>query len=478
MIETRPFASTKIICTIGPATNSVDMLVRLIKSGMDVARLNFSHGSHEDYRDVIRNVREAARLTGEQIAILQDLGGPKIRTGKLANKTVELKDQSEIVVTTDEIVGDEKRVSTSYKLLPKDVRAGDPMLLDDGKLRLEVLGVDGNDVRCRVIHGGILGEKKGINLPGVTLSTSSITEKDIVDVKFGLAEGVDYIALSFVQRASDISDLRALIEEETKKWVPVPIIAKIEKQEAVADLDAILREADGVMVARGDLGVEMAPEDVPLMQKLIARKCNQAGVPVIIATQMLESMIEHPRPTRAEATDVANAVLDGADAVMLSGETSVGRFPVEAAAVMNRIIRRAEGSMDDHLALGEVSQGDVVFDGIARAACVLAKQVGARCIVPVTHTGVTAIRLSRYRPQAAIIAVTKQERVLRRLNLVWGIRGVVSDDPWESAEHVLELLKRQLVEKGLASRGDAVVFTVGMPITQKGRTNTIKLERL
>jgi pyruvate kinase len=478
MMESRPFAGTKIVCTIGPATESVEMLERLILAGMDVVRLNFSHGTHEHYRTVLRNVREASERTGRHIAILQDLGGPKIRTGMLKDKSVELKNGAEFRITTEDIIGDASRVSTIYKDLPHDVKKGDEILIDDGKLRLEVSSVEGNDVVCRVIHGGVLGEKKGINLPGVTLSTPSLTPKDIEDVRFGLSEGVDYVALSFVRRASDLRDLRAVIERATEKWVSVPIIAKIEKREALEDLDAILLEADGVMVARGDLGVEMLPEDVPLAQKTIVLKCNEAGVPVIIATQMLESMVENPRPTRAETTDVANAVLDGADAVMLSGETSVGRFPVETVEVMDRIIRRAETRLGDHLTFGEVSQGDVVFDAVARSACLLAKQVGASCIVPVTHSGSTAIRLSRYRPAAKIVAVTKQAHVLRKLNLIWGVEGFISNDPWDDAEPVLEQLKKQLIELGHAKPGDMVVFTVGMPITRKGRTNTIKLGRL
>jgi pyruvate kinase len=305
-----------------------------------------------------------------------------------------------------------------------------------------------------------------------------LTDKDIEDARFGLSEGVDYIALSFVRRAADLKDLRALIAKEKGSPAAVPIIAKIEKPEAIDALDAILAESDGLMVARGDLGVEMAPEEVPLIQKMLVRRCNEAGVPVIIATQMLESMVDNPRPSRAEATDVANAVLDGADAVMLSEETSIGKFPAEAVETMDRIVRRAETQLGGRLSLGDVSQGDQVFDAMARSACVLAKQVGAACIVPVTHSGTTAIRISRYRPEAPILAVTKQEHVLRRLNLVWGVRGILSEDPWDSSEQVIERLKQQLIAQGHVKPGDAVVFTIGMPVTLKGTTNTIKLERL
>ena len=474
----RPFSGTKIVCTIGPATASVDVLVRLIEAGMDVARLNFSHGTHDDHRTVLRNVREAAKRTGEHIAVLQDLGGPKIRIGSLKDKTIELHEGATITFTTEEILGTTDRVSTTYAHLPADVRPNDMILLDDGKLRVRVVRTAATDVTCEVVNGGILGEKKGINLPGVPLSTPALTAKDIDDATFGMKEGVDYIALSFVRRAADLLDLRALVERVKGDPGAVPIIAKIEKQEALEDINAIIDEADGIMVARGDLGVEMSPEDVPIIQKNLVRLCNEAGVPVIIATQMLESMVDNPRPTRAEATDVANAVLDGADAVMLSAETSVGRFPVETVETMDRIIQRAETQLRGKLSLGDVSRGDAIFDAMARSACLLAQQVGADLIVPVTHTGATAIRLSRYRPHAPILAVVRREEVLRRLNLVWGVRGMISQEAWESSEVVLEMIKKRLVAEGYVQEGGTVVFTVGMPITMKGRTNTIKLERV
>ena len=336
MRNKKAIAKTKIICTLGPASQSVDKLVELIQAGMDVARLNFSHGTYEDHLVSINNVREASKLTGEHICILQDLCGPKIRTGKLQHQSIELKEGTTFTFTIDEVMGDERRVTTTYRELPEDVKAGDTILLDDGKMALRVVSKTAKDVNCTVINGGILKEHKGMNLPGVKLSIPSLTEKDIEDLKFGLEHDVDYVALSFVRSAGDIQHLRSVIQQQTK--VRVPIVAKIEMKEAIDVIDSIVAESDAVMVARGDLGVEMMPEDVPILQKMIVRKCNEAGVPVIIATQMLESMIENPRPTRAEASDVANAVLDGADAVMLSAETSIGNYPIDTVQTMDRII--------------------------------------------------------------------------------------------------------------------------------------------
>jgi len=340
MRDKKAAAKTKIICTIGPASQSIARLVELIQAGMDVARLNFSHGSSDDHLRAMANIREASKQTGETVAIIQDLCGPKIRTGRLKDSQVVLKEGEKIIFTTGDIVGNEKRVATTYRALPQDVRQGDTILLDDGNLAVQVLATTKTEVECKVVTGGILKEHKGMNLPGVKLSTPSLTEKDVEDLKFGLTNDVDYVALSFVRSAEDLRHLRSVIKQQTARRVP--IIAKIEMKEAIDAIDSIIAESDAVMVARGDLGVEMMPEDVPILQKMIVTKCNEAGVPVIIATQMLESMIENPRPTRAEASDVANAVLDGADAVMLSAETSVGKYPVETVRTMDHIISRAE----------------------------------------------------------------------------------------------------------------------------------------
>jgi pyruvate kinase len=478
MRDKKTFAKTKIICTIGPSSQSVDRMVELIQAGMDVARLNFSHGNYDDHLAAIQNVQEASKKTGEHIAILQDLCGPKIRTGKLENKQIELKESEKIAFTIEDIIGNEKRVATTYRELPQDVNAGDTILLDDGNLAVRVLSKTKTDVECVIIVGGILKENKGMNLPGVKLSTPSLTKKDIEDLKFGLIHEVDYVALSFVRSADDIRQLRSIIQQQTK--LKVPIVAKIEMKEAIDSIDAIIRESDAIMVARGDLGVEMMPEDVPILQKMIVRKCNEAGVPVIIATQMLESMFESPRPTRAEASDVANAVLDGADAVMLSAETSVGKYPVETVRTMDNIIRRSEMRKHDHLNIKQVPTEiqENVFDAVARAACVLARQVNATAIVPITHSGATAIRISKYRPEARIITVTGQERILRQQNLVWGVHGIVSLDFIHDQDTAFRKIIERLKLEGYVEKGDFVVFTAGLPLLAKGTTDTVNVEQV
>jgi pyruvate kinase len=482
MRKSLEFGNTKVICTIGPASERVETLVQMLAAGMDVARLNFSHGSHADHLKVIENVREAGKLVGEHVTLLQDLSGPKIRTGTLEKKVVELKAGASMTFTIDDITGNEERVSTTYKLLPNDVKEGDTILLDDGKMKVRVLSKTERDVKCEVIHGGLLSEKKGMNLPGVKTSVASFTEKDVEDLKFGLANGVDYVALSFVRTADDIRQLREVIIREVQRGIKVPIVAKIEKPEAVDAIDSIIEEADVIMVARGDLGVELPPEDVPPVQKMIVRKCNEAGKPVIVATQMLESMIENPRPTRAEANDVANAVLDGADCVMLSGETSVGKYAVDAVHTMDRIIRRAETLSQDRLAITKWADSATprsVLDSVAQAACVLARQVNAKAIVPITHSGGTALKVSRYRPSARIVAVTGRERILRRLNLVWGVRGIVFPDiDQTTTDAAFRRIKDCLIEEGYVEKGDYVVFTAGLPLMSKGSTDTVRVEKV
>lgn len=470
--------NTKIICTIGPASQSPERLTALIGAGMDVARLNFSHGSREEHKGWIENIRAAAKTTGEPIAILQDLSGPKIRTGTVAGGSVELADGQEFTFTTEPVVGTKDRVSTTYGALPNDVRPGDTILVDDGKMKFRVRTVSGKEVCCTVEHGGALKDKKGMNLPGVRVSAASMTEKDLEDLQFGLEQGVDYVALSFVRSAADVRQLQGLIAKSVSRTVPV--IAKIERQEAVERFDEILEVTDAVMVARGDLGVEMPTEEVPLIQKRIVKRCNERGVPVIIATQMLESMIEQPRPTRAEANDVANAVLDGADAVMLSGETSVGRFPVETVMVMDQIIRRSESGRTswNAPAATPLAAEKKVFDAIARAACVLAHEVDARAIIVMTHTGGTALALSKYRPTSRIVAVTDQDEVVRRLNLVWGVRGMVIPDFVRDSDSAFKRVREELTQAGYVKSGDLVVFTAGLPFWTRGVTNSLKVERV
>ncbi len=474
-----PDTRTKTLCTLGPATCEPDMLVAMITAGMDAVRLNFSHGTREDHRRLLASVREAVRRTGRHIAILQDLQGPKIRIGTLATPVVTLSAGRPFVITTDPVAGDERRVSTTYAGLPSDVRPGDRILLDDGRLELKALRVRGNDVETEVVTGGNLSAHKGINLPGVSVSSPSCTPKDLEDMAFGLEEGVDSIALSFVRSARDIQDLRDAIARHGG-GTAVQVVAKIEKPEAVRSVREILRAADGIMIARGDLGVEMPPEEVPILQKQIVAQSNAAGKPVIIATQMLESMINSPRPPRAETNDVANAVLDGADAVMLSAETSVGRYPLEAVATMHRIIARAEAERTlpggrSPLLGGPVSNR---HEALGQAACMLAQHMNAAAIVAVTRSGQTARVLSRYRPSVKIIAVTGESAILRSLGIVWGIRGLVIPDLDDDSDTALRRIQERLLETGLVRRGQYVVLLGGQPFLERGSTNFIKVEKI
>lgn len=480
MITPNGFSKTKIICTIGPASQSVEMLLKLIEAGMDVARLNFSHGTREEHQHVIDNVREASRRSGEHVTILQDLSGPKIRTGMLREKKVEIKTGAMFVFTIRDLQGDAGIVSTTYPYLPRDVKPGDTILVDDGKMKFSVVSTTGTDVLCTVVNGGMLSDKKGMNLPGVNVSVPSLTEKDVEDLRFGLANDIDYVALSFVRSAADLLHLREFLIKEAPKGRRIPIVAKIERGEAVESIDSIIAESDVVMVARGDLGVELPPEDVPMIQKMVVRLCNEAGIPVIIATQMLESMIESPRPTRAEANDVANAVLDGTDAVMLSAETSVGRYPVEAVLTMDRIIRKAEVRYQHHLDIARAPKtGELtVFDAIGRAACVIANAIDAKAIVVVTHSGFSAINTAKYRPKANILAITGRDKILRRLNLVWGVRGIVVNDFVVDADLAFKRINEELLKLQYVQPGDYVVYTAGLPLLSKGTTNSIKIEKV
>jgi pyruvate kinase len=480
MITASSFGKTKIICTIGPATQSVDAMVRLIEAGMDVARLNFSHGSREQHQKMIDNLKQASVVTGEHITILQDLGGPKIRTGLLEQKSVELATGDLFTFTTRDVRGNAKVVSTTYQQLPQDIKRGDAILVDDGKMTFKVESATETDVVCRIVNGGILYEKKGMNLPGVKVSLPSFTEKDAEDLKFGLANDIDYVALSFVRSERDIRNLREFLVKEAPKGKRIPIVAKIERGEAVEDINSIIAAADVIMVARGDLGVELPTEDVPIIQKMVVRLCNEEGVPVIVATQMLESMIESPRPTRAEANDVANAVLDGADAVMLSGETSVGKFPVEAVQMMDRIIKKSEIRYRDHFDIARPRSLPefTTPDAISKAACLLANEIGAKAIVVITHSGFSAINMAKYRPKALILAVTGRDKILRRLNLVWGVRGIIVPDFVADTDTAFQRINEELRKLKYVQSGDYVIYTVGLPLLSRGTTNTIKIEKV
>lgn len=472
-------ARTKIVCTLGPATRTVPVLVDLILAGAEVFRLNFSHGTRDEHQDTLKNVREAVRQTGCTIGVLQDLQGPKIRIGDLAVPAVDLVAGGTLIITTDPVIGEGNRVGTTYTHLQKDVRPDDRILLDDGKIELRVRSIRGNDVECQVVVGGRLTAHKGINLPGVRISSPSCTPKDLEDLAFGLHHDVDYVALSFVRSADDIHDLRSHIARMGKP-AQVRVIAKIEKPEAVKEIDSIIAAADGIMIARGDLGVEMPPEDVPVLQKRIVTKCNAAGKPVIIATQMLESMIASPTPTRAEVNDVANAVLDGGDAVMLSGETSVGRYPVQTVRMMRRIILRseAENRGDERTSRARVGRSLNRHEALGQAACMLAQQMHAAAIIAVTRSGQTARVLSQYRPALPIVALTSDEKTLRMLSLSWGVHGFVLSELDGDSDTSLHRIQAKCVEQGWAEPGEYVVLLAGQPFLARGSTNFIMVEKI
>ena len=471
---------TKIVCTIGPATSSEECLEQLIRAGMNVARLNFSHGTQQDHALVIERVRALAKRLGCPIAILQDLQGPKIRTGLLeGGQPVQLRDGAEVTITTRDVAGTAALVSTTYQQLPQDVKVGDRILLDDGLLELSVLDSDATTVQCKVLHGGLLKEHKGINLPGVVVSAPSLTAKDRDDLQFGIAHGVDYVALSFVRRPDDILEarryMRQLCAEGDQQPALPPLIAKLEKPEAVANLDAILEVVDGVMVARGDLGVEMAPEKVPLIQKRIITRCNDLGLPVITATQMLESMITNPRPTRAEASDVANSILDGTDAVMLSAETAAGAYPIEAVQMMVRIALETEAG--DTTARQPHCKHLTQAHAVSHAARALSEEASVQAIVVFTRSGASARLISKDRPRTSILAYTPSERVYRQLALWWGVWSYCMPFRGTTEELIAQVAQR-LQDDQLLHKGDNVVFMGGFPAVGWARTNFVKLHHL
>lgn len=465
---------TKIVCTIGPATGSPSAIEKLIKAGMNMARLNFSHGNHREHAGYVRNIRKASSKLNTPIAILQDISGPKIRTGKLKSKEVQLKEGAEFTLTTANLTGDEHRVHVSLPVLPASVKPRDVIYLDDGAIKLVVTGTTARDVRCRVIVGGTLGWEKGVNVPGVTLKIPSVTEKDFADILFGIEHEVDFIALSFIREAEDVHRVSRFLK---RRRSDIPLIAKIEKWEAWKNLDGILAASDGLMVARGDLGVEIPIEKVPLVQKEIIKKCNHAGKPVITATQMLQSMINSPQPTRAEVTDIANSIFDGTDAIMLSGETAVGRYPVEAVQVMMKIALNIEATLPyDKMLLDKGADLEPqTDDAIAYDACHTAHQLGAAAIVAFTSSGSTARRVSKYRPGIPILAATPSPKQRRRLLLSWGVYPYEVPDP----PTVLDLFAQGVKvckESGVAKKGDLIVITAGLPLAVPGTTNMLKVE--
>ncbi len=468
---------TKIVCTIGPATSSEEQLEALVSAGMNVARLNFSHGEMEEHGEVIERVRRVSERLGRAVAILLDLQGPKIRTGKLkGGQPLALVKGAALTITTQNIEGTPGIVSTTYQALPQDVKIGDRILLDDGLLELRVTGNSETEVYCVVVHGGLLKEHKGINLPGVAVSTPALTEKDREDLKFGIQHDVDYVALSFVRHPEDILEAKAFIKQLQSEYGsyadPTPLIAKLEKPEAIEHLEEILKVTDGVMVARGDLGVEMPLENVPVIQKRIIARCNDLGLPVITATQMLESMVINPRPTRAETSDVANSILDGTDAVMLSAETSVGAYPIEAVETMARIAVETESN---GLILRQPHCADLTrAHAVSHAARALSEETSVQAIVVFTRSGASAHLISKDRPRTPILAYTPSERVYRRLTLWWGVlpRQIELND---STEVLTNAVDQQLSDDKLIPKGAYVVVMGGLPIASSARTNFVRL---
>lgn len=469
---------TKIVCTIGPVSESLEMFKKLIEAGMNVCRLNFSHGDFEEHGNRIKNVRQACQELGKTVAILLDTKGPEIRTGKmLDDQKIELVQDKLITLTNEEIPGTPERISITYKDLYKDVKVGSTVLLDDGLIGLQVEDIRGTDIVCRIKNGGLLGSKKGVNVPGVKINLPGITEKDANDIIFGIEQGIDFIAASFVRKASDVLEIREILERHNASHIQ--IIAKIENQEGVDNLDEILEVSDGLMVARGDLGVEIPAEDVPLVQKEMIRKCNLAGKPVITATQMLDSMQRNPRPTRAEASDVANAIFDGTDAIMLSGETAAGKYPIESVMTMARIAERAEAALEHREIFIRQSnaQQTTVTEAISQAVANSALDLNARAILTATESGYTARMVSKYRPKAPIIAVTPSDQVLRRLSLVWGVVPV-KGEMCASTDQLFELAVDASVKAGHVALGDTVVITAGVPVGRSGTTNLIKVHQV
>lgn len=467
---------TKIVCTIGPASESVEKLSQLLTSGMNVARLNFSHGDFEEHGARIRNIREAAAQTGKTAAILLDTKGPEIRTHNMANGAIELKAGDNIIVSMTEVEGTTEKFSVTYPGLIEDVHVGSKILLDDGLIGLEVLKVDhaANEIHTKILNSGTLKNKKGCNVPGVSVNLPGITEKDKQDILFGIEQGVDFVAASFVRRAKDVLEIRQLLEENNAAHIQ--IIPKIENQEGVDNIDEILEVSDGLMVARGDLGVEIPAEEVPLVQKMLIKKCNAFGKPVITATQMLDSMQRNPRPTRAEASDVANAIFDGTDAIMLSGETAAGQYPVEAVQTMHNIALRAEQALEHKEILSNRSKNTEhnVTDAICQSVAHTALNLDVKSIITPTESGHTARMISKYRPKASIVAVTANEEVCRRLSLVWGVYPQLGRVA-QTTDEMVEIAIEEGLNSGIVEHGDLVVITAGVPVGEAGTTNLMKI---
>ena len=471
------FKKSKIVATVGPASNNKTTLTELISAGANVFRLNFSHGTHEDHAKVIQMVKEINDERGVHVALLQDLQGPKIRVNEVEGNGVEIKNGQKLIISINKLVGTSEMISTSYKDIVKDAKKGDTILIDDGNLELVTEEVKEDHLVTTVIHGGLLKSRKGINLPMSKVSAPSMTEKDHVDLKFGLEQGVDWVALSFVRTAGDIIALKKIIKES---GAHTKVIAKIEKPEALENIDEIIEATDAIMVARGDLGVEIPMENVPIAQKRMVKKCNAFGKPVIIATQMMESMIENPRPTRAETNDVANAVLDGADALMLSAESASGRFPVEAVKAMATTISAVErDSRTIYFRFFEEDESSTtrLNDLLVRAACRLCESTEAKAIIGMTKSGYTGYRVAMHRPKAHIFVFTSNKHLLRQMNLVWGVTGFFYEK-FERIDETIDELEAFLVMNNYLEKGDIFINTSSMPLHWKGHTNMLRINEV
>jgi pyruvate kinase len=469
---------TKIVCTLGPSSNTKEDIEKLYRAGMNVVRINFSHGSHEGHKKTIGYVREVAEKVGYAIPVLMDLQGPKIRVGQMKDDAQVIKTGDFVRLTSEDVVGTAEVVPIDYPKLAEDSQVGNQILIDDGLLELKIVKKGDDGIVAKVVVGGVLKSRKGVNLPDVDISMSSLTEKDKEDLEFGLKVGVDYVAMSFVRSSRDIQDVISRIRAAGSN---ASIIAKIEKPEAVKVIDDIIEETDGIMVARGDLGIEIPSEQVPLVQKKIIEKCRIAGKPVITATQMLDSMINNPRATRAESSDVANAVLDGTDAVMLSGETAAGKYPVEAVKTMDKIIKSVESNADSLYYSLKYKKPDwkekQIIESLAYSCVTIADNIEAKAISTITHSGSTARRISKFRPRVPIVAFTESLIVRRQLNLVWGVQSVRLKEIFDTDISV-KLMEDYLQNNGYVNTGDRVIIATGMPVAKRGRTNMIKVSTI
>ncbi len=467
---------TKIICTIGPAVDDITVFQNLAKTGFDVARLNFSHGTFEEHDKRINMIKDYNKKNNDNIAILLDTKGPEIRTG-IARKKVELVKDEQIILTTKNVKSSKEMISISYINLPKEVSPGDEILLDDGLIALKVLSVNNDEIICKILNSGFLGSKKGVNLPKVDVKLPSISEKDKQDILFGVEKGVNFIALSFVRRAEDILEARNIIGNDNKE---IQIIAKIECELAVKNIDSILEASDGVMIARGDLGVEIPIKQLPGIQKSIIQKARFLGKPVIVATQMLDSMIRNPRPTRAEVSDIANSILDGTDAIMLSGETAAGLFPIESLRIMNEISCEIEKDLHilEPMHFKKLKKSESIVDLIAYSTVDIGKKIDAKCLLVPTSSGGTARRVARHRPNIPIIAFVGKDYFKKHLKLVWGVETLSMNEDYEGTDELIKRGEEELLKLGRYKEGDIVIITAGIPLKQVGTTNLIKVHYL